>query len=87
MTLPKAPQLRVQIASDVAHEELVAEMYCDEKFVGLLTHESGNDKLLFVLPDRTTPIDLVADRVPLDWFRTALEEAEEKLIQRNSLKQ
>jgi hypothetical protein len=39
-------KIKILIASDVDYEKLIAEMYIDEKFIGLISQEDGIGNLL-----------------------------------------
>ncbi len=39
-------RIKILIASDVDYEKLIAEMYIDEKFIGLISQEGGIGNLL-----------------------------------------
>lgn len=66
-------QLKVVIASDVDYENLIAEIYCDERFIALLQQEDGEDNIKVELSPNIGAIDY-------DWLQNALSEARKKLL-------
>lgn len=74
-------KLRVQVCSDVDYDNLIAEIYCDEKFVALISQEEGVSNLKVELPGPNQNEAAVIRKVDLDWFQKALQEAKKKLIE------
>lgn len=66
------------IASDRDHEKLIAEIYCDGKYIALLSQEVGPDELKIIFSGSEL-IGGALRSVGLEWFRNALKEAEKKL--------
>ena len=74
----KTPPYRIDVGSLPDHEELVAEIYVDDEFVGLLSQESGPGHTLFEIG----PIaDSVCLKVNLVVFEQALAHAKARLKQ------
>ena len=70
---------KVVIASDLAHDNVFAEIYYEEKFVGLVSHEPDG-VVRFESPGPANAETMVAREVPLTRFRTALQLAEQRLM-------
>ena len=66
-------QLKIVVASDVDYEELISEIYCDGKFIGLLQQDNGKENLKIELSPDLKSIDF-------EWFQNALSEAKSKLL-------
>lgn len=73
-------RLEVLIASDVDYEQLIAEIYCDGKFVALLSQDKGPDHLEVVLPGAQANEAAVIRSVDLDWLKDALDRAKALLL-------
>jgi len=73
---------RITIASLPDYEEIVAEMYVDDEFVGLVSIDEGDDQPVFemALDDQST-----GRKVPLDLFESVLAEAKLELSRRKKL--
>jgi hypothetical protein len=67
---------RITVCSLPEYDQLVAEIYLEGRFVGLLSQEAGPDKTMLEIPtrdrDETIKIDLAA-------FEAALSEAKRRL--------
>jgi hypothetical protein len=68
------------IASDIDHEKLIAEIYCDGRYVALLSQDEGEDNLNIVFPDRGAQDESLQRSVDFAWFKNALDQAKEKLL-------
>ncbi|KEA53970.1 hypothetical protein DT73_04030 [Mangrovibacter sp. MFB070] len=66
--------MKVVIASDIGYEKLIAEIYCDDAFIGLIHQEEGENNLKVEFSNSNTPISL-------EWLQEALQVAKEKLLQ------
>ncbi|GAB3626722.1 hypothetical protein PTE30175_05526 [Pandoraea terrae] len=75
--------LKIVVASDLDHECLVAEIYCDEKYVALLSQDDGLENLMVVFPDAAANQAAVIRDIDLKWLRHALERAERVLLQKS----
>ncbi len=71
--------LTVTIASDTDYQQLVAEIYCDGKFVALISQDHGPDDLRLEFPTNSDP-SAVCRSVGLDWFLDAVQKAKEQLL-------
>ena len=71
-------QLRIDICSDTDYEKLVAEIYCDNKFVALISQES--EQLMLEFPSSASVENQTTRAVDLKWFEKALAEAKQKLV-------
>ncbi len=71
--------LTVTIASDTDYQQLVAEIYCDGKFVALISQDHGPDDLRLEFPTNSDP-SAVCSSVGLDWFLDAVQKAKEQLL-------
>ena len=71
-----AQKLTVLIASDLDYEQLVAEIYCDDKYVLLISQDNGSDNLSVVFPGIDFNQYAATRRVDLNWLRYALDQAE-----------
>lgn len=69
-------QLKILVASDVDYEELIAEIYCDDKFIALLQQEDGKENLKIEFQPNLKPINF-------EWFQNALIEAKSTLLGKN----
>ena len=67
----------IQIASDIDFDKLVAEIYYQGRFAGLISQDRS--ELEFVFPEAHQP----ASSMPLDRFIAALAEAKRELIGNN----
>lgn len=66
--------MKVVIASDINYEKLIAEIYCDDAFIGLIQQEEGKNNFKIEFSNSNTPISL-------EWLQEALQVAKEKLLQ------
>jgi hypothetical protein len=76
MTKKAEGKLRIQIASDVDYNHLIAEIYYSDRFVALLSQENSPDKLAIEFPDVFNRLEMVN----LDWFLDAVQQAKEELL-------
>jgi hypothetical protein len=74
-----SPILDVTIASDTDYKELVAEIYCDGKFVALISQDNGVDDLRVDFPANSKP-SAVCRSVNLDWSIDAMQKAKTQLL-------
>jgi len=65
---------RVVVGSPREYEELVAEIYIGDEFVGLLSQEEGLDSTVFEIAPRNLVL-----KVPLAIFEEALAHAKRRL--------
>lgn len=73
------PKLEITIFSDPKHDEVVAEVYCDGKFVAFIDQDEGPNHLKLVFPDESDPA-IVTRSVYLDWFLDAVQKAKDTLL-------
>ncbi|MEN4976590.1 hypothetical protein ABEI05_00515 [Erwinia billingiae] len=66
-------QLKIIIASDSDYVNLIAEIYCNDKFIALLQQEDG-------VTDIKVKFSSNIDALDLDWLQNALHEARKKLL-------
>jgi len=66
------------IASDPDYEKVVIEIYCDDKFVCLISQDKGPDRLELVFPEQTNLY--ITRSVYLDWFVDAVQKAKDRLL-------
>ncbi len=76
--MKSSPALEVTIASDTDYKDLVAEIYCDGRFVALISQDNGVDDLRLDFPAASDP-SAVCRSVGLDWFVDAVQKARDKL--------
>ena len=76
--MTEGPELKITIASDTDYDQLVADIYCDSKFVALISQDDGPDRLKLVFPERSNPY--IIRSVGLDWFMDAVQKAKDKLL-------
>ena len=69
----------VIIASDPDHERVYAEVSCDDKFVAVVSQETGRDHFRVELPGLGLDENQVGRNVDLAGFIRALEAAAKKL--------
>lgn len=72
------PALQITIASDVDYDKLIAEIYCDDRFVALISQEDGSNNLVLEFPE-TAPGVPVCRSVDLRWFMDAIGQAVQRL--------
>lgn len=77
-------KLKVTVCSDQDYDELIAEIYHDEKFVALISQEKGRNKLYVEFPGPDNIEEMVVKKVSLDWLQDALEKAKIELIGESS---
>jgi hypothetical protein len=73
-------RLEILIASDVDYEQLIAEIYCDGKFVALLSQDKGPSRLEVVFPCAQANEAAITHSVDLDWLKDALDRAQALLL-------
>ena len=71
---------KILICSDVDYDHLIAEIYLGDKFVALISQEAGKDKLQIEFPRIGLNQAAVCEKLELDYFLSAVEEAKRKLI-------
>lgn len=71
-------ELRIDICSDIDYDWLIAEIYCDGKFVALLSQEGGPDHLMVEFLGVSDEESSVR-KVGLDWLVNALMAARQRL--------
>ena len=72
--------LKVLICSDVGYDKLIAEIYCDDKYVALISQEDGADRLAVEFPGPGMNEEAIARKVDLAWVEAALPAARRKLL-------
>lgn len=73
-------KLKIQICSDIDYNNLIAEIYFDEKFVALISQEDGVSNLKLEFPGLNQNEEAVIRKVDLDWFQEALLVAKKSLV-------
>jgi hypothetical protein len=68
---------KILLSSDLSYEEVVAEIYYDDKYVGLINQDDPKN-ILFVLPSDCDP-SFVAKELPLNILIESIQVAMEKL--------
>ena len=68
--------IRIQVCSDLDYDNLIAEIYAGEKFIGLLSNEPCK-ALCFEIPDNKGGFSAIE----LECFKRALEDAKKQLLQ------
>lgn len=76
---PAGSRFSVMIASDLDHEKVYAEIYCDEKFVALVSQERGLGSKVLELPGPGLVEDQICREVDLEGFLQAVQVAARKL--------
>ena len=76
---PIVSRFSVMIASDVEHEKVYAEIYCDEKFVALVSQERGLEYKVLELPGPDLVEERICREVDLAGFLQAIQLAIRKL--------
>ncbi len=74
-----AGHFSVMIASDLDHEKVYAEIYCDDKFVALVSQEHGLEHKMLEVPGPGLVEEQISREVDLKGFQHALELAARKL--------
>lgn len=83
--MKEVPKLGITIFSDPQYDQVVAEIYYDEKFVCLISQDEGPENLRITFPaDLDTSV--VARSVELDWFLDAVQKAKGRLLNGGSPK-
>ena len=77
--MKKWENIGITIASDVAYDKLIAEIYIDGKFVALISQDDGIDKLKIEFPRTYNPSD-ICESTNLEMFIDALHNAKEQLL-------
>ncbi|ASF45332.1 hypothetical protein [Methylovulum psychrotolerans] len=72
-------KVRILLSSDSDYEKLVAEIYYEDKFIGLLNQDDGLDCMKIEFPDQNVQENLVLRKVDLAIFEKALKEAKRKI--------
>ena len=72
------PEFKTMIASDPSYDEVVIEIYCDDKFVCLISQDKGPDHLELVFPEQAS--SYITRSVGLDWFLNAVQMAKDQLL-------
>ena len=70
---------KTMIASDADYEKVYAEIYCDEKFVALVSQENGLDKLRIEFPYASIDEGMILRNIEMEGFLSALTEAKQRL--------
>jgi hypothetical protein len=68
---------KVLLSSDLNYEEVVAEIYYDDKYVGLINQDNP-ENILFVLPS-DCDMSFVAKEIPLNILIESMQIAMKKL--------
>lgn len=68
---------KILLSSDLSYEEVVAEIYYDDKYVGLINQDDPQN-ILFVLPSGCDP-SFVAKELPLNILIESIQIAMKKL--------
>ncbi|KEA51445.1 hypothetical protein DT73_17165 [Mangrovibacter sp. MFB070] len=68
--------MKVVIVSDIGYEKLIAEIYYDDAFIGLIQQEEGKNNLKVEFSNSNTPISLES-------LQEALQVAKGKLLQQH----
>lgn len=50
--------LKMQICSDVDYENLIAEIYLEDKFIALISQENGIGNFMVEFPKAVSPVSL-----------------------------
>lgn len=72
---------RIQVASDTDYEELIAEIYVDERFVALVNQEHGKTDLRVDFPGPEQNQAALLRSVPLGTLLDALAAAKAQLLE------
>jgi hypothetical protein len=72
----------VIIADDSDHEMVFAEVYCDNRFLAIVSQEDGTDHLKVELPGPNLDESQVVRQVFLADFVVMLDEAAKKLLRK-----
>jgi hypothetical protein len=66
-------KLKVLVCSDLDYENLIAEIYAGDKFIGLISQEDGIGNFMVEFHTKLEPI-------PVDWLLDAIQTAKRDLI-------
>jgi hypothetical protein len=69
----------ITVASDDEHESVYAEIYCQGKFVALVSQEGGPEQMRIEFPHGDLNEAMIARSVAVEDFRQALTAAVERL--------
>lgn len=75
---------KIVVCSDLDYEQLIAEIYYEEKFVALVSQEEGPSSLKLEFPGQNQNEEAIIRRVDLKGFQEALEAAKNKLVEGSS---
>ena len=70
---------RIQICSDVDYDQLIAEVYIDERFVALVSHEDPVGEYFVEFPGQDQNEAAIVRKVEFSTLLAALAEARSKL--------
>ena len=71
--------IEIIMSSDVSYEKLIAEIYCDGKFVALLNQDNGIEDIVVEFPSTRCAEDKVLRKINLNILEKGIELAKEKL--------
>jgi hypothetical protein len=72
--------IKILICSDTDYEQLIAEIYIDDKFVALVSQDNGVNDLQIVFPGCDQNEKAIARKVDFVLFNVALERARIELV-------
>jgi hypothetical protein len=72
--------IKILVCSDTDYEQLIAEIYIDNKFVALVSQDNGVNDLQVEFPGCDQNQDAVGRKFDFNLFRDALERARTELI-------
>jgi hypothetical protein len=75
-----AERIKILIASDVDYGKLIAEMYVDEKFIGLISQEKGVENLLVEFPVANQNEGAISRQIEYEVLLAALLKAKTELL-------
>lgn len=73
MTRVNKERIGVIVSSDLHYEELVVELYVDEKFIFLINQDAGPDSLVIETPPVAADENQVSRSIKLADFEAALK--------------
>jgi len=74
-------RFKVMIASDLDHDRVYAEIYCDDRFVALVSQEQGLESAVLEIPGPGLAEEQICRQVDLDAFIEAVNLARSRLAE------
>jgi len=73
-------KIKIMICSDTDYDQLIAEMYVDDKYIGLISQERGPNNLVVEFPGPDQYEAVITREVEIEILLEALSKAKKELI-------